>query len=202
MKTNDINPVITTRRLLENFSRQFGTKLNLEKYTREQLEDFRNRLRTSVSQFERTSRFNESLNSEKYQRDRAILDILNTHLSEGLVTEADQVKQSAAVIQAAVDMSNKIKNMMEDVGIMIAKTMVALDDDIKETMGSDISGQFQQAVNPALAQAMAVLKQTKETTEQGIGILTGNSVPGTIGTEPTSMDAAIGNEAPMAEPDL
>ena len=198
MKTNDLNPVINTRRLLENFGRQFGNKLNLEKYTREQLEDFRNKLRTTVHQFEQASRFNESLTSEKYQKDRAILDILNSHLSEGIVTEADQVKQSAAVIQAAVDMSNKIKNMMEDVGIMIAKTMVALDDDIKETMGSEISGQFQQAVNPALAQAMAVLKQTKEVTEQGIGILTGNSSPSTIGSEPP-MDASIGG-APEAEP--
>jgi hypothetical protein len=199
MKTNDLNPIINTKRLLEHFSKQFGARLNLEKYTREQLENYRNVLRTSVNQFENTSKFNESLNSEKYQKDKAILDILNAHLAEGLVTEADQVKQSAAVIQAAVDMNNKIKNMMEDVGIMIAKTMVALDDDIKETMGAEISGQFQQAVNPALAQAMAVLKSTKEICEQGVGILTGQQPPSTIGAEPGL--EATAPEATPASPD-
>ena len=41
MKTNDFNLSITSHRLAENLEKQFGSRVNLNSYNREQLEDIR-----------------------------------------------------------------------------------------------------------------------------------------------------------------
>lgn len=208
MKTTDFNRPITSKMLNESLARQFGSKVNLEKYTMEQLEDFRNKIRTKLSQQQTTGSFNETVESANYKRDTLILDVLNKHLEERAVdnlAEGVDPKQ-AGVVQAAVDMQNKVKNMLEDLGSMMTKSMVALSDDIKDNIGADAAVQFSQIVTPALEQAMEFLQGTREALEQGVGVLTGETVPSTIGQDP-EMDAGMddagmddaGMEAPAAE---
>lgn len=199
MKTTDFNRPITSKMLNESLARQFGSKVNLEKYTMEQLEDFRNKIRTKLSQQQTTGSFNETVESANYKRDTLILDVLNKHLEERAVdnlAEGVDPKQ-AGVVQAAVDMQNKVKNMLEDLGSMMTKSMVALSDDIKDNIGADAAVQFSQIVTPALEQAMEFLQGTREALEQGVGVLTGETVPSTIGQEP-EMDAGMDDMA--AEP--
>jgi hypothetical protein len=81
-------------------------------------------------------------------------------------------------------MQNKIKNMLEDVGAMMTKTMVALADDIKDNIGADAAEQFGALVTPALEAAMQHLQGTRAAVEGGVGILTGQSPATTIGAEP------------------
>lgn len=188
MKTTDFDKKVTSKVLRESLSKQYNAKINLERYTREQLEDFRNKLRTSVSQVETGGRFNETLENGEYQRNKLILDIINTHLEERNLAEAVDPKQ-AGVVQAAIDMQNKIKNMLEDIGAMMTKTMVALADDIKDTIGPDAAEQFGAVVTPALEAAMQHLQGTRAAVENGVGVLTGNAPATTIGAEPAA-DAA------------
>lgn len=75
---------MSSKDLVENIEKQFGSKINLKKYSREQLEDFRNKIRTDVFQAENVSGFNELLSDEKYQKNKAILQLLNTRIKEML----------------------------------------------------------------------------------------------------------------------
>jgi hypothetical protein len=101
MKTIDFNTAATSDQLNENMFKKFGSKVNFKKYTREQLEDYRNRLRTKISQIESSSGFNELLAKEDYQQDKFLLGLLNTRINEMLeettLTEpAVSVKQQQA----------------------------------------------------------------------------------------------------------
>lgn len=84
MKVNNFNSDITSDKLNENMFKKFGTKVNLEKYTREQLEDYRNLLRTKVNQTEAVTGFNDLLSNESYQKDKFVLNILNIRIKEML----------------------------------------------------------------------------------------------------------------------
>jgi hypothetical protein len=84
MKTNDFMNPVTSRKLNEDMYKKFGVKVNLEKYTREQLEDYRNLLRTKINQTENKSNFNDLLADDSYQKDKHIVGILNSRIKEML----------------------------------------------------------------------------------------------------------------------
>ena len=84
MKTHDFFVPVSSTKLVETFEKQLGSQVNLEKYTREQLEDMRNKLRTRVFQHEGSSKYNDLLTNEVYQRDKAMLQLLNTRIKEML----------------------------------------------------------------------------------------------------------------------
>jgi hypothetical protein len=84
MKTTDFNSKITSAKLAENIEKQFGTSVVLDKYNREQLEDIRNKLRTKIFQQEGSAKINDLLTNETYQKDKAMLELLNTRIKEML----------------------------------------------------------------------------------------------------------------------
>jgi hypothetical protein len=84
MKTTEFNKSITSSQLQENLEKQFGSRVNLEKYDREQLEDIRNKLRTRIFQQEGSAGINDLLTNETYQKDKAMLELLNTRIKEML----------------------------------------------------------------------------------------------------------------------
>ena len=84
MKTFEFNSTITSAKLNENMFKKFGIKVNLDKYTREELENYRNLVRTEVNQTESTAGFNDLLANEDYQKDKHMLDLLNTKIKEML----------------------------------------------------------------------------------------------------------------------
>lgn len=84
MKTFELNQPITANSLNENMFKQFKVKVNFDKYTREDLENYRNLLRTKVSTLETTANFNDLLANETYQKDKYMLGVLNTRIKEML----------------------------------------------------------------------------------------------------------------------
>ena len=92
MKTTDFNKNITSAKLLENIEKQFGSRVNLNKYDREQLEDIRNKLRTRIFQQEGSAGVNDLLTNETYQKDKAMLELLNTRIKEMLGEQMKQLK--------------------------------------------------------------------------------------------------------------
>jgi hypothetical protein len=84
MKTTDFGRQITSSDIRENLEKQFGVNVDLEKYDREQLEDIRNKLRTRIFQHEGQSKINDLLTNETYQKDKAMLELLNTRIKEML----------------------------------------------------------------------------------------------------------------------
>jgi len=84
MKTFEINQPVTAAALNESLHKQFNVRINFDKYTRAQLEDYRNILRTKVHQLEGEANFNDLLTNENYQRDKFVLGVLNTKIKEML----------------------------------------------------------------------------------------------------------------------
>ena len=84
MKTNIFFKTLSSAKLNEQFAKQFGGTVNLENYTREELEDMRNKLRTRVFQQEGTAGYNDLLTNETYQKEKAMLELLNIRIKEML----------------------------------------------------------------------------------------------------------------------
>jgi hypothetical protein len=79
-----IRTKISSSKLKENLSKHFDMNVNLENYNRAQLEDMRNKIRTRIFQYEGSSKFNDLLQNESYQKDKAMLELLNTRIKEML----------------------------------------------------------------------------------------------------------------------
>ena len=101
MKTSDFRNKTTSSQLKENMNKMFGVNVNLNKYSREQLEDMRNKLRTKVFQQEGRAGINELLTNETYQKDKAMLDLLNTRIKEMLGENIKKLKDKMIELSEA-----------------------------------------------------------------------------------------------------
>jgi len=102
MKTQDFTSPITSRQLNENMFKKFGVKVDLNRYSREELENYRNLLRTKINQQESQSNFNDLLTNEDYQKDKHLATLLNTRIKEML-------GESIAVMERKLDTAEKKK---------------------------------------------------------------------------------------------
>ena len=99
MKTLDIAKPITAKSLNENLYKQYNVKINFDKYSREQLEDARNKYRSKLFAQESQANFNDLLHNESYQRDKFVLDVLNTRIKEML---GESIASKIAIMEKAV----------------------------------------------------------------------------------------------------
>lgn len=82
MKLQEISKPKTAAQLNETLAKTFGQKIDLEAFTLEQLQDARNKVRTSLRDIETTESFDATIRNEDYQRNKMYLDVLNAALSE------------------------------------------------------------------------------------------------------------------------
>jgi len=106
MKPQDLTRPLTASSLNENMYKQFNVKIDFDRYSREQLENYRNLLRTKVHALETQTNFNDLLTNETYQRDKFMLGVLNTRIKEMLgearlaekkLTAAEKTKREKVV---------------------------------------------------------------------------------------------------------
>lgn len=180
MKIRDIGKPVTANSLNESLAARFGKKLDLERFTLEQLEDSRNKLRTRLKAVETTESF-DSVHNESYQKTKMYLDILNAEISErggydatNESTELSEASQDEAeLVMAAKTMVDKLTGWMEDVAEMQTDTMLDLADSIREELGSEMSEQFVNAVKPGLEALYSTMEETRRSLTSGVGLLTG-----------------------------
>ena len=82
MLIKEFSKPVTAATLNENLAKKFGTKINVEKFTLEQLEDVRNRLRTQLSQVETNESYGNVIKSNAYQKTKMFLDVINAAIEE------------------------------------------------------------------------------------------------------------------------
>jgi len=88
MNIREISKPVTAAMLNESLAKRFGKRIALEKFTLEQLQDARNKLRTDLFNVETKESFN-SVKSDAYQKSKLFLDVLNAEITErGDVEEA------------------------------------------------------------------------------------------------------------------
>ena len=88
MKINELK-IVSAKDLNESLAKTFGTKLRLQDFTNEQLEDARNRLRTQLSQVETNESFDTVHTSDAYQKGRMFLDVINQEIHERAKAKPD-----------------------------------------------------------------------------------------------------------------
>ena len=101
MKTSDFRNKTTSSQLKENMNKMFGVNVNLNKYSREQLEDMRNKLRTKVFHQEGRAGINDLLTNETYQKDKAMLALLNTRIKEMLGEDIKKLRDKMTELSEA-----------------------------------------------------------------------------------------------------
>ena len=82
MKINELSKPLTAKALNENLAKSFGTKLRLNSFTLEQLENARNKLRTQLADVETNESFETVHKSDAYQKGKLFLDTINKEIEE------------------------------------------------------------------------------------------------------------------------
>jgi hypothetical protein len=100
MKTTEFDSRITAAKLNESMFKKFGVKVNFDKYTREELENYRNLLRTNISQYEAKTNFNDLLTDESYQKNKHLADLLNLKIKEMLGEGAKVDRQAKHITKS------------------------------------------------------------------------------------------------------
>ena len=294
MQIRELSKPVTSKVLNESLAKSFGYKLNLEQFNDVQLSDVQNKLRTEMSQLEMNESFDSLQESPKYQKTRALLDVINRavmereegkcnvcdcspckcneskpamkkteknkaktesanqtyfsrvrnkartlsvpeawidnainrmelgesdqeelaaeltlryDLSEGQATHilylAEGEADKAEIIMATKDMVDRITGWLEDTAAMKAEQLLELLDSIRETSGSDVAQQYQDAVKPALESVYTALEQSRQGLSGALAIVSGGEAP-MMGTEPAmggapGMPPAPGGMAPMGD---
>lgn len=93
MLLKEFSKKVSTEKLNENLSKQFGTKIDVSKFTTEQLEDARNKIRTKLSQIETNESFDAVHSSDDYHKNKLFLDVLNTAIAEREEDKEDDDKK-------------------------------------------------------------------------------------------------------------
>lgn len=212
MLLKEFSKPVTVESLNETLAQRYGQKLNVSKFTMEELEDARNKLRTKLSQVETNESF-DSVNNDTYQKSKLFLDILNTEISERSNKKPDENKngipdyaedgkgpndlkkkkqkvkegaeEEATLVMASKDMVDRITGWMEDTAEMQTESMLELADKIRDELGVEKSEEFTGLVKPALESLYSALESTRDSLTGGVAILTGEGAPTTMGDEPS-----------------
>jgi len=81
MNIREFTKPVTAKKLNESLAQRFGAKIDLEKFTTEQLQDVRNKIRTRVFNVETTESF-DSVQKEEFAKNKLFLDVLNAAIEE------------------------------------------------------------------------------------------------------------------------
>ena len=187
MNIREFTKPVTAKSLNESLAKRFGSKINIEEFTTEQLLDVRNKLRTKVFNVETTESF-DSVQKEDHAKNKLFLDVLNAAIAErddNIVDAIDEAVQevtegaedSAELVMAAKDMVDRVTGWMEDTAEMQTESMLELADAIRDEMGSEQSEAFVNAVKPALESMYTAMESTRISLTQGVGQLTGEADP-------------------------
>ena len=198
MNIREFSKPVTSKTLNESLAQRFGTKIDVEQFTTEQLQDARNKIRTTLSQVETTESY-DGVQTNAYSKNKLFLDVLNAALSErdDVAVAIDEAIESlnegeedkAELVMAAKDMVDRVTGWMEDTAEMQTESMLELADAIRDEMGSEASETFTSTVKPALEAMYAAMESTRGSLTSGVGQLTGEAEPmDTMGADDMDMD--------------
>ena len=99
MQSIELTKPITTESLLKEFESRFNQTMDLSKFTKEELEDMANKVRTKIHEITQNTHFGQELKDNNYQKSQMMLDIVNQAISE----YSDMEKKAASDAISAKD---------------------------------------------------------------------------------------------------
>ena len=151
MKLNDLKKPLTANALNESLAKTFGTRIALDKFTVEQLEDARNKLRTQLSQVETSEQFESVHSSDTYQKAKMFLDVINQEMLER--ETANEAKPDFLDLDKDGDKKEPMKKAAKEKG------------DSKDSDSKGLSAK-QKKLPAGLQKAIAGKKKTNEGEEE------------------------------------
>ena len=107
MKSLVLTKPVTTESLLAEFESRFNQTMDLSKFTKEELEDTANHIRTKIHEITQNTHFGQELKNDSYQKNQMMLDIVNQAIAErklgeygGSMASDPDVKAGATAISA------------------------------------------------------------------------------------------------------
>jgi hypothetical protein len=82
MQSIELTKPVTTESLLTEFESRFNQTMDLSKFTREELEDTANKIRTRIHDITQNEHFGQELKNHDYQKNQSMLDIVNQSIRE------------------------------------------------------------------------------------------------------------------------
>ena len=82
MQSIELTKPITTESLLAEFESRFNQTMDLSKFTKEELEDVANKIRTKIHEITQNTHFGEELKNDNYQKNQMMLDVVNQAIKE------------------------------------------------------------------------------------------------------------------------
>ena len=107
MKSLELTKPVTTESLLKEFESRFNQTMDLSKFSKEELEDTANHVRTKIHEITQNTHFGQELKDDNYQKNQMMLDIINQEISQrklgeygGSMASDPQAKAGATAISA------------------------------------------------------------------------------------------------------
>ena len=82
MQSIELTKPVTTESLLSEFESRFNQTMDLSKFTREELEDTANKIRTKIHKITQNTHFGEEIKDHDYQKNQMMLDVVNQAIKE------------------------------------------------------------------------------------------------------------------------
>ena len=124
MRSTDLTKPLTTESLLKEFESRFNQTMNLSKFTREELEDTANKVRTKIHNITQNEHFGQELKNHDYQKNQMMLDVLNQAIKEYAVRDDPETMKMADKIKNIAGMKDSEKKQI--IGALVSK------EDVKE----------------------------------------------------------------------
>lgn len=113
MNIREINKPANSKNLNETLAKQFGKKIDVDKFTLEQLQDTRNKVRTTLSDIETNESYSGLNQNETYAKNKLFLDVLNAAIAERADVEVDEGEMPAG-LKKHMEKKNKNKDHSKD----------------------------------------------------------------------------------------
>jgi len=119
MQSTEFTKPISTESLLSEFETRFNQTVNLKDYTKEELEDTANHIRTKIHNITQNTHFGEELKDDGYQKNQMMLDIVNQAIKE----YADREKMAATQALSAKSKLDKGQSLDQDEKKVVSKML-------------------------------------------------------------------------------
>src|SRR6056300_243242 len=109
MKSLELTKPITTESLLKEFESRFNQTMDLTQFTKEELEDYANHVRTKIHEITQNTHFGRELKDDRYQKNQMMLDIINQAINERKLAEYGGNMNDPVTKVASTTLSAKAK---------------------------------------------------------------------------------------------
>ena len=119
MKSLELTKPVTTESLLSEFESRFNQTMDVSKFTKEELEDTANHIRTKIHNITQNTHFGHELKDDAYQKNQMMLDIVNQAITE----YGDKEKMAATQALSAKNKLDKGMALGQDEKKLVSKML-------------------------------------------------------------------------------